>query len=332
MSKKQGSYEDYLNSLKVDYNNFKQKVNDDNDYNFNFDNDDYFEKEIRGGGGRNTRKGYAFNDYQDLVDLVGSKKHKDIKTKQAFTSPAAFDIWQNNPKYPSRLKWSAQNIDLDNDGHNEFIVKDKYDNIIGVNGYYLANSKYPERYAYQESVRRFEDGPRKGRPEYSFDNWYNSELGGSKRFNDKSLEMNYPEDIQQKPLYKMYDKYGKVDKKLPAKIRAYKHFTSVIFPAIVQAAKEGLISGVSEIQQNKILSHKIPEIIQVVKYPGDTAVQAARFYTAQCFYAWNQHIIQPILHLERMKKAIAEEVRDVKGLMKSDQDFREITQTMTLQN
>ena len=130
--------------------------------------------------------------------------------------------------------------------------------------------------------------------------------------------MNYPEEIEKTPLYKMWNKYDKIEKKLPKKIRAYKHFTTYLFPVIMGTVKKCLVRGVND----KTISSHEDLIAQLLKYPGDTAVQAARFYTAQCFYAWNQHIMQPILHLNRIQLAINEEVKTVKKLKATDSEFK----------
>ena len=121
-------YEDFLNSLHAGYDNY-DTYKDNNDINFEYGDENLVTANIRRNNA-NTRRGYAFNDYQDLVDLVGSKKHKDIKMKQAFMSPESFKHWQNNPQYPQRKKWTCAKMDLDKDGEDEFLVADKKNNII----------------------------------------------------------------------------------------------------------------------------------------------------------------------------------------------------------
>ena len=303
-------YEDFLNSLHAGYDNYAD-YKDNNDLAFEYGDENLVTANVRRNNA-NTRKGYAFNDYGDLIDLVGSKKHKDIRMKQAFMSPVAFKHWQQNPQYPQRKKWTCAQMDLDGDGKAEFLVADKKNNIIGVNGYYMANSKYPQRYAYQEGVQR----DSKGKRIQKFDDWMNTQTG--MKYGLNSLDMTYDEELPKSNLYKMWNKYGDATKKFPKKIRAYKHFTSYLFPLLSNCAKVEMLKGCSALQAE-------PQIIQnlseCVKYPGHTAVQSARFYTAQCFYAWNVYMMQPILHLAKIQEEIQKEVEIVTQLMKTDKEF-----------
>ena len=314
MSNKKPSYSDYLNSLRIGYDNYNNELNE-----LGFDyKEDYVNKPPRTSANRNTRKGYAFNDYEDLVDLVGSEKHKDIKMKQAFMSPAAFNKWKENPKYPKRQKWSSENIDLDKDGKSEFVIKDGYDNIIGVNGYYMAQSKYPERYAYHESVARKENG----RPEVNFDEWRQSVIGNPREFyNAKSLDVNYKEDFEQTALYKIMNKYYDIKKKFPAKVRAFKHFTKCIFPTVINIIKATIPKYTNELKNYS--PDVLVKIGDCIAYPGESAVQSARFYSAQQFYDWNVFIMQPILHLNKIQAELVEEVKVINQLLQTDPIFNE---------
>lgn len=310
--------EEFLNSLRI---NERDNNNEIEDIGFNYSNDDFLQKQLRTHGNNNSRKAFALDDYHDLVDLVGTSKHKDIKMKQAYMSPKAFKLWQQNPKYPSRMSWNYEKTDLDNDGQSEFVIRDNHNNIIGVNGYYLAQSKYPERYAYQESVSRYNDGPRKGRPKATMNNWINSITGGPEAYDRTSLNVNYPEDIEQSTLYKQWAKYDKAEKKLPKKIRAYKHFTSLLFPTIIRGVREQMIKAVSEIMNNNTLNTRTIELSNLIKYPGTNAVQQARFYTAHCSYAWKKFIIIPILQLPKIKAEIETELQSIKMLRTQDKEF-----------
>lgn len=314
MSNEKQTYADYLKSLKIGYDDYDKKMN-----NIGFDyKEDYINKPPRTSANRNTRKGYAFNDYEDLVDLVGSEKHKDIKMKQAFMSPEAFKRWQLNPKYPKRLKWDYEKIDLDKDGKAEFVIRDGYDNIIGVNGYYMTQSKYPERYAYLESVERKGNG----RPKMNFDKWKESIIGTPQEFyNSNSLTVNYKDNFEETALYKIMNKYYDIKKKFPEKVRAFKHFSKFIYPTLINIIKATIPKYTNELKDYS------PEVLvkigDCIAYPGETAVQSARYYSAQQFYAWNVFIIQPILHLNKIKAETAEEVKIVKELLQTDPIFKE---------
>lgn len=305
-------YDEFLNSQHRGYDNY-QTYQDENKLAFNYNDPNIVTANLRTSNA-NTRRGYAFNDYQDLVDLVGSKNHKDIRMKQAFMSPASFDLWKKNPKYPSRAKWSSETRDVDGDGIGEFLVKDKKGNVIGVNGYYMANTDYPYRYAYQDSVERNE----KGRPNQKFKEWMETQTG--MKYTQNALDMTYDDQLQNSKLYKMWDAYGDASKKFPKKVRAYKHFTSYLFPLLSTCAKLQMMKGCSKLNVNQT---QMQYLAECVKYPGETAVQAARFYTAQCFYAWNVYMMQPILHLDKIRGAIEKEYDTVEQLMKTDTVFAE---------
>ena len=313
MSKKALNYDDYLKSLQIGYDNYKDELNKTG---FDF-NDEYISKQPRTSGQRNTRKGYAFDDYQNLIDLVGSEKHKDIKMKKAFMSPAAFQIWQNNIHHPSRQKWISEKVDLDGDGKSEFLVRDGKNNLIGINGYYLAQSKYPERFAYTEQAKRNQDG----KLIESYDEWKERLMGApEKLYNKRNLDINYPENFEHSLLYVIMSKYYDVKKKFPAKLRAFKHFSKVIYPTLVQAIKVTLPSYVNELKN--IPEELLGDLADCVTYPGNNAVNSARFYSAQCFYAWNVNILQPILHLNKIKAEIEEEKKVIKELIKTDSIFK----------
>ena len=305
MAKEKPSFQEFLDSLKVNYNNYNPQ---NGNIGFDFGKDEYIQKNVRSGANRNTRKAYAIDD---LVDLVGSERHKDIRLKQGFTSPKAFDLWQN--KDPSRLKWSCEKVDLDGDGQAEFVVKDKKKNRVAVNGYYLTNSKYPERYAYQETVERDN-----GRPINNFDDWYDDQIKVEDAYKLSTLNTSYPETLNTTPLYKLWNKYGKVEKKFPKKLRAYKHFSQVLFPKFIDELKYSMAQTITS-------DENIADVVtNLIKYPGNSAITQARFYTAQCFFAWNQYIIQPILALPKMKTIIESELKDVQDLLKTDKDFQEV--------
>ena len=191
MSNNTPSYDDYLKSLQIGYKNYKDDLNKTGfDY-----KDEYISKPPRTVGLRNTRKGYAFDNYQNLIDLVGSDKHKDIKMKKAFMSPAAFSAWQSNENHPSRKKWTSDNIDLDNDGKTEFLVRDGKGNLIGVNGYYMTQSKYPERYAFNETVNRDQKSKK---PLENYDQWKDRIMGDRDTlYNRQNLDINYSNNFEQ---------------------------------------------------------------------------------------------------------------------------------------
>ena len=314
MSDKASSYDDYLKSLKIGYDNYDKQMNK---IGFNYKDDD-IEKPPRTIGLRNTRKGYAFDNYQNLINLVGSDKHKDIKMKKAFMSPAAFIAWQTNENHPSRQKWTAENIDLDNDGKTEFLVRDGKGNLIGVNGYFMSQSKYPERYAYNEDVKR----DIKGKPTESYDEWRDRVMGDRDAlYNRTNLDVNYADSFEKTTLFKVMSKYYDTKKKFPAKIRAFKHFSKVIYPTLVQAIKVCLPTYTTELKD--FPQEVLNDLADCISYPGDSAVKSARFYSAQCFYAWNVNIMQPILHLPKIKAEIEAEKVEINKLLKSDEIFRE---------
>ena len=60
-----------------------------------------------------------------------------------------------------------------------------------------------------------------------------------------------------------------------------------------------------------------------IAYPGESAVQSARFYSAQQFYDWNVFIMQPILHLNKIQAELVEEVKVINQLLQTDPIFRE---------
>ena len=88
----------------------------------------------------------------ELAQVVGSKRARDIRRRGHFMSPEAFDAWQE--KYDPKKRYSYDERDLDDDKKNEFIIEhtDRYGKkkLVAVNGWTTAKSDYPLRKEYYD--------------------------------------------------------------------------------------------------------------------------------------------------------------------------------------
>ena len=253
-----------------------------------------------------SKRGYnpSNRDIKDLIDIVGSKRAKEVVRDSHFQSPAAFTAWQNDKKHPERQNYGARKIDVDNDNKPEFIV---YDNrgdepvAIAVNGYKLKHSKFPMRYYYSEEYPTRDQ--RKG---HNYKDWMEEELGV--KVGNKSLKRTIDEKKANKSEFYKYlmkhPEYSNISNRFSEKIPPYRHFVSVIMPVIFNQVKAKIAENINvspEIMKLlKAKNAKLSDVITIGKAETLSKISA---------HLWNRYFIEPIMNQESVKALIQQYIQ-----------------------
>ena len=266
-------------------------------------------------------------EIKDLVDIVGSKRAKEIYFDNHFVSPQAFKKWQENPKYPTREeKYSAGWDDLDEDRIKEFIIKyhgdDGTDVPVAVNGYRLRPSKFPLKFYFSEAYPTKEK--RKG---HNPKEWLNEHLGITEYVDSLKRDLD-PAKVKKSELYsyiQRHPQFWTIKNKFAPTIPPYRHFVSYTFKTLFNYVKQTKVDAIFN-----TLPKSIQNNLANVKDKYDYFTFAKPEIITICASAcWNKFIIQPILNNEDIKEYIKSKIKELKSQEKEKvaQDTNYIVRT-----
>ena len=190
------------------------------DRSFNLDKPSNFVR----GGPKHTKYDDAQPDIEALMQVVGSKRARDITRKNRFMSKDAFDEW-NAKATGGRNKYWGDYQDVDEDGVEEFVVRrgDEDGRLVAINGYTTKASDWAVRAPYYKKYPKIGTRPAGGLREYVRTDLYEEELD----------EYGYPTDAYLQRIKDARQKYPKYAIHVSTSTSPYNLFVkNIVSPAL----------------------------------------------------------------------------------------------------
>lgn len=243
-----------------------------------------------------TARDYGLDVSPYLPQIVGSRAQKDILFKKAWAAEQPFIEWRENQKYPDRLYYKAHWEDLDGDGIEDFAIRNKYNKLVGVNGYTTRKGHFPYKQWYLD-----EHPDKESQQNDPYTDWMRTKFQPTTEPN--SLRIKY-EHVNEPELKSHY-----IKRKLGNKISPYLHFVKVFGKEAFNKARDNF----AELE--------FPENVENYEAKRNHLAVPNQLFITLISNFWDVNIIQPIIEqigVERVKSWLSQKARTIKDKAAND--------------